>query len=140
LLGALAHQEPLEVLVALDALGSLDSARAAHYADLLLATVAATVVAEVKRMLDSKQYVPKTPWLKEQYERGVAEGRAAGAAEGRAAALAVALLRICEARGLLIDEPARARISGTREPERLERWIDRAAVAERLDEVFEADG
>ncbi|MEO7332079.1 MAG: hypothetical protein ABI193_26120 [Minicystis sp.] len=47
-----------------------------------------------------------------------------------------ALLAALRARGIVVTELARQRILGERDPDRLERWVERAVVAASLAEVF----
>ena len=62
--------------------------------------------------------------------------RAEGREEGREEGLADAILTLVAARGLALDEAARARVHATRDPERLRAWLLAAARAESLDQVF----
>lgn len=65
--------------------------------------------------------------------RYVAEGRAKGYAE----AVARAVLTVLEARGLAVPDAIRERILIQKDPERLERWLEKAVVASSVDEVFD---
>nr|VFJ95303.1 MAG: Putative restriction endonuclease [Candidatus Kentron sp. LFY] len=67
---------------------------------------------------------------------GRAEGKAEGKLEGRLAALVDALFRVLAARSLDTDDQTRARIRDCRDPEQLDTWLARAAVADRLETVF----
>ena len=60
---------------------------------------------------------------------GRTEGRAEGLAEGRAEATARDVLTVLRARGLAVPDAARERILSQKDPERLERWLEKAAVA-----------
>jgi hypothetical protein len=55
----------------------------------------------------------------------VAQGRA----EGRAEEAARSILAVLQARGIAVPDAARERILAEKEPERLRRWLDKAAVA-----------
>ena len=61
------------------------------------------------------------------------EARKMGRAEGEARAL----LAVLRARGISVPDSARERILGQKDPERLERWVERAAVAASVDEVID---
>lgn len=63
----------------------------------------------------------------------VSLGRDEGRAEGEARAL-LAALRV---RGIPVPEAARERILAEKDPERLERWVERAVVAASLAEVLD---
>ena len=63
----------------------------------------------------------------------VAQGRAEAVAEGEARALLAAL----RARGVAVPDAARERILAEKDPERLERWVERAVVAASIAEVLD---
>ena len=63
----------------------------------------------------------------------VAQGRDEGEAKGEARAL-LAALRV---RGIPVPDAARERILAERDPERLERWVERAIVATSVAEVID---
>ena len=47
------------------------------------------------------------------------------------------MLTVLRARGIAVPEAARERILAQRDPERLERWLERAAVAPSIAEVLD---
>lgn len=55
----------------------------------------------------------------------------------KAAGMQTALLRVLEARGVGVDEAARARIAGCDDVERLSRWIERAATGSDIGAILE---
>jgi hypothetical protein len=63
--------------------------------------------------------------------------RKLGRDEGRAEGAARSLLAVLRARGLSVTEPLRARILEQTDPERLERWIERAVAAASVDEILD---
>jgi hypothetical protein len=63
----------------------------------------------------------------------VALGRDQGRTEGEAHAL----LTVLRARGIAVPDAARERILAQKDPERLERWLQKAATAPSLDEVLD---
>ena len=63
----------------------------------------------------------------------VAEGRAEGRVEG----LAKGLLSVLRARGIAVPDAARERILAQTDPERLECWLEKAAVAASVSEVID---
>jgi hypothetical protein len=63
----------------------------------------------------------------------VAQGRA----EGRSDEAARALLTVLRVRGIEVPEAARERILSQKDPERLERWLERAIVATSLAKVLD---
>ena len=63
----------------------------------------------------------------------VAEGRA----EGRAEEAARALLTVIRVRGIAVPDVVRERILAQKDPERLERWLEKAAVAASVTAVID---
>jgi hypothetical protein len=66
-----------------------------------------------------------------------AEGLREGRTEGRAEEAARAVLTALRVRGITVPDGARARILAEKDPERLERWHERAIVASTLAEVLD---
>jgi hypothetical protein len=64
-------------------------------------------------------------------------GRDEGRDEGRADARAHAVLTVLRARGITVPDAARERILAQKDPEGLERWLERAAVVPAVDDVFD---
>jgi hypothetical protein len=83
--------------------------------------------------------VASTPWLvvspfaREHYGRGFAEGYA----EERAKAEAARILRILAVRGVEVPDDVRARILGCADIHRLVAWFDRALEASSVADLFE---
>ncbi len=74
----------------------------------------------------------------EDYQRKLRdEGRREGRDEGRTEEAARALLTALRVRGIAVPDAARERILAMAEPERLERWHERAIVATSLAEVLD---
>ena len=59
----------------------------------------------------------------------VAQGLAEGLTKGRTEEAARALLTVLRVRGFKVPDPLRERILAERDPERLERWLEKAAIA-----------
>ena len=74
----------------------------------------------------------KDAWAKAR-ENGRDEGRKVGHAE----AAARAVLTVLRARSIELPEAARERILAEKDPERLERWLERAAVAASVADVID---
>ncbi len=88
---------------------------------------------EMIKMLDPfANYVPKTEWEKEHYNRGITDGETRGEARGEAKAL----LRIVAARNLVLTEEQRQLVEQCRDTVVLERWIERALSARAVAEIF----
>ena len=67
---------------------------------------------------------------------GKAEGRAEGKLEGKLEGKAGAILTILEKRGLAPDADARSRLRNCKDLTALDRWLERALVADSLADVF----
>lgn len=67
----------------------------------------------------------------------VAQGRAEGHARGRAEEAARNLLAVLQARGIAVQDSVRDLILAQKDPEQLERWLDKAAVASSVAEVID---
>lgn len=70
-----------------------------------------------------------SPFAREHFGKGKAEGRAEEAAR--------MLLLVLVARGLDVPEDARARITDCTDLARLETWATRAATAQALHDIFD---
>ncbi|MCW2919563.1 MAG: hypothetical protein JWN52_7631, partial [Actinomycetia bacterium] len=74
-----------------------------------------------------------SPFAKEHYGKGMADGEAKGKAEGEAAAI----LAVLSARGLTCSQEAHDRITSCTDTGLLLTWVKRAATATTVDEVFD---
>jgi serine/threonine protein kinase len=70
------------------------------------------------------------------HREGKLEGRREGHSEGRLEQAARAVLMVLRARGVVVNDAARERILAERDPERLERWLEKAATVASVDEAF----
>jgi hypothetical protein len=104
--------------------------------------VASKDVLELWRVLNQKSnrtkeeeafIVDTQDGFEELREEGRREGHGEGLAEGEARALLTAL----RVRGIAVPDAARERILAVKDPDRLERWLERAIVASSLDEVID---
>ena len=66
-------------------------------------------------------------------KRYVAQGRAEGRAEGTAHSL----LTVLRVRGIAVPDAVRERILAEKDPERLERWLEKAAVASSVAAILD---
>jgi hypothetical protein len=87
----------------------------------------------VARALLAKETPAITQALLESKLQGQREGRREGLVDG----VRRTVITILAARGVQLDDTARARIMACDDLARLERWVARAAVATQLDEVIE---
>ncbi|MFE8605267.1 RpnC/YadD family protein [Archangium violaceum] len=75
-------------------------------------------------------------------EEGRQEGRQEGLQTGRQEGLhegeVIALLKVLEARGLLMDEQSRQRIAACSDLAQIERWLLKAVSVQSVQELFES--
>ena len=89
---------------------------------------------DLERVLGAKQSrTPEEEEIVAMVQGTFTEARKMGRAEGEARAL----LAVLRARGISVPDSTRERILGQQDPERLERWVERAAVAASVDEVID---
>jgi len=88
-----------------------------------------------------KGYKYQSDFAKKFFAQGFAEGYAEGFAEGLAEARAEPRARhvliVLRARGLAVPDAARERILSQKDTERLERWLEKAAVADSVAAVLD---
>jgi hypothetical protein len=75
--------------------------------------------------------------LEQARAEGEAQGRAEGEAQGRARGEAASLLRVLRARGFTVTKGIRKRVNSCTYSAQLSRWLDKAAIAKSLSEIFE---
>jgi hypothetical protein len=80
-----------------------------------------------------KGYEYQSDFAKKYYGQGRDEGRTEGRTEGAAGAL----LTVLRARGFTVPDAARERIVAEKDPARMERWLERAAVAASIADVLD---
>ena len=78
-----------------------------------------------------------SPFAKQHYGRGKADGLEEGRAEGEARGEANAVLTVLGVRKIEVPEDARARIRGCTDMEQLDAWLRRAAVANSITDLFD---
>ena len=146
-LSAMAHGDGEQAVnvaaAALPAVAGLEPDRARFYGDLVLNSLNQVARRALEAMM-IKGYEFQSDFAKKYVALGRAEGRAEGRDEGRAEGRdegraegeARALLAALRVRGIPVPEAARERILAEKDPERLERWVERAIVATSLDDVL----
>ncbi|HEV7783706.1 MAG TPA: hypothetical protein VGQ28_00130 [Thermoanaerobaculia bacterium] len=92
-----------------------------------------------RRALEEKMkgYEYQTDFAKKYVAEGLTQGRTEGRAEGRTEEAARNLLIVFRARGLAVKEADRERILAQKDPERLERWLEKAIVAASVAAVLD---
>ena len=104
------------------------------YFDAILASLSAAARKAFEAM-NIKNYEFQSEWARNL----IAQGRAEGEAEGEARGKATAILRVLQARGILVAAEIRDQITGCTDLATLDRWIQRAVVAARANDVVRDD-
>ena len=84
-----------------------------------------------------KGYEYQSDFAKKYIAQGRAEADAEEYAEGRAEGRAEALLIVLRVRGIAVPDAVRERILAQKDPERLERWMEKAAFASSVAAVID---
>jgi hypothetical protein len=130
-LSAMAHGESERAAAiaaaVLPAIGALDDERARFYGDLVLNSLNAAARRALEAMMKGYDY--QSDFAKKYVAQGEAHGRAEEAARN--------LLTVLRVRGITVPDVARERILAQKDPERLERWIEKAVTAASLGEVID---
>jgi hypothetical protein len=116
----------------LPALRELDDDRIRLYNDLVYNSLNQAARRALETMM-IKGYEYQSDFAKKY----VAQGRAEGLTEGRAEEAARNVLAVLRARGLEVPDAVRERILSQKDLERLERWLERAAVAASAAQALE---
>jgi len=119
----------------LPAIRGLDDGRARFYYDLVYNSLNAAARRELEGMMKGYEY--QSDFAKKYVAEGRAEGRAEGLAQGRAKEAAGNLLSVLRVRGITVPDAIRERILAQQDPERLERWLEKAVVATSVTEVID---
>jgi hypothetical protein len=114
----------------LPAIRDLDDDRASLYLDLVYHSLD-------KAARKSLEEIMGHEYQSEFAKKYVAQGRAEGRTEGRAEEAARNLLAVLRARGIAVQDSVRERILAQKDPEQLELWLDKAAVASSVAEVID---
>jgi hypothetical protein len=138
-LSALAHGETAEgatiAAVVLPAIRSLDDDRARFYYDLVYNSLNEAARRALEAMMKGYEY--QSDFAKKYVAQGRMEGRTEGRTEGRAEEAVRALLTVLRVRGIAVPDAVRERILAQKDPERLERWLERAAVASSVTAILD---
>jgi hypothetical protein len=111
----------------LPALDGLDDDRARFYYDLVYNSLNDAARRALETMMKGYDY------QSEFAKKYVAQGRD----EGEVAANARAVLTVLRVRGIAMPDAARERILAQKDPARLERWLEKAAIAASVAEVLD---
>ena len=137
-LSAMAHGDTEQgaaiATAVLPAILKLDDARAKLYHDLVYHFLNEAARREIATM---KGYEYQSDFAKKYVAEGRAEGLTEGLTQGRSQEAARNLLSVLRVRGIAVPDAARERILAETEPERLERWLEKAVVAASVNEVLD---
>ncbi len=126
-LSAMAHGEgELGTAIAaavMPAIQKLDDERARFYGDLVLNSVNEAARRALEAMMKGYEY--QSDFVKKYVAQGEAKARTRD------------VLTVLRARGIGVPDAARERILAEKTPERLERWLERAAVAASVADVID---
>jgi hypothetical protein len=130
-LSAVAHGETEQATTiataVLPAIRGLDDDRVRLYYDLMYNSVNEAARRALEAMMKGYEY--QSDFAKKY----VAQGHAEGLTE----ATALNLLTVLRVRGIAVPEDVRERILAQKDPERLERWLEKAAVASSVAAVLD---
>jgi len=130
-LSAMAHGETEQAATiaaaVLPAIQELDDNRVRLYYDLVYNSLNEAARRSLETMMKGYEY--QSDFAKKYVAQGRAEGRAETAARD--------VLTVLRARGLAVPDAARERILAQKDPERLELWLEKAAVAASVDAVLD---
>jgi hypothetical protein len=142
-LSALAHGDSEQgatiASAVLPVVQGLDDDRARLYYDLVYNSLNVAARRALEAIMKGYEY--QTDFAKKYVAQGLAEGLSQGLTQGltqgRAEEAARAVLTVLRARGITVPDSARERILAQKDPERLERWLEKAAVATSVTVVFD---
>jgi hypothetical protein len=130
-LSAMAHGESEQgatvAAAVLPAIRGLDDDRARFYYDLVYNSMNDAARRSLETMMKGYEY--QSDFAKKY----VAQGHAEGLTE----ATALNLLTVLRVRGIAVPDDVRERILAQKDPERLERWLEKAAVASSVAAVLD---
>jgi hypothetical protein len=111
----------------LPAIRGLDDDRARFYYDLVYNSLNEAARHALEAIMKGYEY--QSDFAKKYVAQGRAEGLTEGLNKGRTEEAARAVLTVLRVRGLGVPDAVRERILAQKDPERLERWLEKAAVA-----------
>ena len=134
-LSAMAHGETEQgatiAAAVLPVIRELDDDRTRFYYDLVYNSLNEAARRALEAIMKGYEY--QTDFAKKY----VAQGRDEGRVEGRAEEAARNLLIVLQARGIAVPDAIRERILAEKDPERLERWLEKAVVAASVTAVID---
>jgi hypothetical protein len=138
-LSAIAHGETEQAAAiaatVLPVIRGLDDDRARLYYDLVYNSLNEAARRSLEAMMKGYQY--QTDFAKKYVAQGRTEGLTEGLTKGRTEEAARNLLTVLKARGIAVPDAVRERILAQKDTERLERWLEKAAVATSVAAVLD---
>ncbi|MGI5233229.1 hypothetical protein [Actinoallomurus sp. CA-142502] len=138
-LGVMVHGRNQEVLrtfaYALKAVE--DSEHGVYYSEYAYVMATPEAQSVLRKIMASTDWPVFSPFAKEHYGRGKADGLEEGRTEGEAKGEVKSILTILAARQIEVSEDVRARICGCTDIEQLDMWLKRAAVANSVTDIFD---
>ena len=128
------------VTAALSALWRLDQEHAAVYFQIIFNALREPMQRALEALVMERQVEGKAvfpPFAQQLIDRGKLEGEVNGELRGRAAEAARAVLTVLRVRGIAVPDAAREHILAQKDPERMERWLEKAAVAASIADVID---
>ncbi len=125
---------------ALVALGRLDLEHAAAYFQMIYNVLREPMRRALEALVMERQSENKATFpslMQRLIDEGEIKGKLAGKLEGRTEEAARAVLTALRVRGIALPESARERILAEKDPERLERWLEKAMVAPSVSDVID---
>ena len=133
-LSVLAHGEGEQgaaiAAAVLPAIQELDDDRARLYYDLVYNSLNTAARRALEELMKGYEY--QSDFAKKYVAQGRTEGLSQGLTQGRTEEAARNLLTVLRVRGFAVPDHIRERILAETDPERLERWLEKAVVAPSL--------
>jgi hypothetical protein len=130
-MSTLAHAtrtDPIPLFEALfAAFEAIGSPRAGIYHDFVRGNLPAASRKLLEDLVSTTKDRYFSDWARQQHAEGLAEGLAEGQARS--------IITVLTARGIEVSDEARAKIAACTDLEQLDQWIQRAAVAERIEDL-----
>jgi hypothetical protein len=142
-LSAMAHGESdqgaMIAAAVLPALQGLDEDRASFYYDLVYNSMNDAARRALEETMKGYEYQSDfaKKYVAQGRSEGRSEGRTEGRSEGRSEEATRNLLTVLRVRGIAVPDAVRERILAQKDPEQLERWLEKAAVASSVAAVLD---
>ncbi|WP_224363852.1 hypothetical protein [Hyalangium versicolor] len=140
-LSAMAHGHEEELTTALmeaviSSARGLDDERFSFYVDLTLSMMSGSARRALEAMMQSGSYQYQSELVRKLLAQGREQGREQGQQEGRLEGERRALLKVLDARGLVVNDAARRKLLACTDLEQMEHWLHDAVVVNSVQELF----